>query len=936
MKVNITLILLLFSSILTAQVTNVKGQLTANNIEIDQEIDIYVDGKLVSSTRSNFSFTVPYGQHILTTSSDNLVSTPVNFTAQGKVVDLGTITMADAESMDINSNTPTIELGESDFDSDTDIGDEIPSLLGASFDAFESVSRFNLSRGGFRVRGMDGDSYAAHINGVPMGSLENGGVIWSKWGGLNDMFRNSNRSNGLEYSSIGITGLTGHQDFEIRAHKQRRQKRFSYSLGNTTYRQRVMGNYSTGLMDNGWAFSVAASRRWAEEGYVEGTPYYGYSYFVSVAKQINESNSLALTAFGAPTRRGRGGIATREQHDIAGTNYYNPNWGYQNGEKRNARIADSHQPIAMLTHEFRNENISLMTTAHYQWGKYGVSAFNWYDGSDPRPEYYRKWPSYIAGARDDQIQADLVGDILRNNEDRRQIDWHRLYHVNRSNFQEYVSPTGETISGNRAQYILEERRFDPTVLGLSSKMEAVLGETIIQTGIHLQQYKSDNHVLIDDMLGADYYVDVDKFAERDAPAGDLDYALNNLNSNTTIKREGDRIGYDYDATIQFGQLWSQVQFVTPEVDVYAGAQVSYTNFWRTGDVLVGRFPNNSFGDSEKSSFLNYGAKAGVSYKFNSRNYINLNASYHTKAPYFRNSFVSPRVRNQLVDNLTSQKILSTDASYYLRQSNFKVRVTGYFIDHQDRNNVRSFLLANAVRTDGGVSAGFVNYVRQNIDIRNMGIEYSIEYQPIPGLSLFTAGNIGDFRYSDRPNISVYLDSDPELQLLNRTSYLKNYHVPNKLQTGLSAGFTYRAPAFWFAGLTANYFDRVFLDVHPERRTLEAVSLSSSEPEFQNEVVERDSPLWNDILDQSKQPSAFSLDFYGGKSLLLNDYFSSLDGRMFLRFGLGVNNILNNQEIFSGGFEQFLFDYENKDVSIYPDRHFVSFGRTYFFNCSLTF
>lgn len=921
--------------VLTAQSTNIKGQLSTIQNVIDQPVEVFVDGKLYATTTSGFSFTVPYGQHILTTSSDNLQSSPITFTAQGKILDLGTIQMYDFESIDANLNTPTIELAESDFDNDSDLGDEIPSLLGASFDKFQSVAAFNLSRGGFRLRGLDGDSYGVHINGVPMGSLENGGVIWSKWGGLNDMFRNSNRSNGLEYSSIGVTGLTGHQDFDIRAHKQRRQKRFSYAVANTSYRNRVMGNISTGMMENGWAFSIAASRRWAEEGYAPGTFYYGYSYFLSISKQLDENQTISFTGFGAPTRRGRGGISTLEQHEIAGTPYYNPNWGLQNGEKRNARIADSHQPTMMLTHEIKTDNFSLLTTAHYQFGKYGVTAFNWYEGQDPRPEYYRKWPSYIAGAREDPLQAEIVRDILTNDESKRQVNWQQLYDVNRANFQNVTDLDGSTISGNRAQYIIEERRYDPTVLGLSSRAEAVFGETIIQGGIHLQQYSSDNYNLVDDLLGADFYVDVDKFAERDAPAGDNSYALNDVNANSNIKGVGERIGYDYDATIQQGQLWSQVQFVTPQIDFYVGGQLAYTNFWRTGDVQNGRFATSSLGDSEKSSFFNYSGKAGVSYKFDSRNYINANILYQTKAPYHRNSFVSARVRNQLVDNLTSQKILSSDISYYLRQSKLKARLTGYFIDHQDRNNVRSFLLANAVRTEAGTTAGFVNYVRQNIDIRNMGIEYSLEYEAVPGLTLFTAGNIGDYRVSDRPDISVYLDSDPETQLLSQTSYIKNYHVENKLQTGLSAGFTYRAPKFWFAGLTANYYEGVYLDMHPERRTIAAVSFSS-DPTFQNEVVDPDSQLFSDIISQRKEPSNYSIDFFGGKSFLLNNYFSSLRGRMFLRFNLGINNILDNQEILTGGFEQFLFDYENKDLSIYPDRHFVSFGRTYFLNCSLTF
>jgi hypothetical protein len=42
--------------------------------------------------------------------------------------------------------------------------------------------------------------------------------------------------------------------------------------------------------------------------------------------------------------------------DLAGTHYYNPAWGWQNGKKRNANTAKSHQPVIILNHEYRNNN----------------------------------------------------------------------------------------------------------------------------------------------------------------------------------------------------------------------------------------------------------------------------------------------------------------------------------------------------------------------------------------------------------------------------------------------------------------------------------------------------------------------------------------------------------------------------------------------------
>ena len=40
-------------------------------------------------------------------------------------------------------------------------------------------------------------------------------------------------------------------------------------------------------------------RTWGD-GYIQGTDFVGYSYFINVSKQLGENHELSLTAFGAP------------------------------------------------------------------------------------------------------------------------------------------------------------------------------------------------------------------------------------------------------------------------------------------------------------------------------------------------------------------------------------------------------------------------------------------------------------------------------------------------------------------------------------------------------------------------------------------------------------------------------------------------------------
>lgn len=54
------------------------------------------------------------------------------------------------------------------------------------------------------------------INGIPMNRLENGRAQWANWGGLNDITRNQEMSNGLVKSDYTFGGLMGSNYINIR------------------------------------------------------------------------------------------------------------------------------------------------------------------------------------------------------------------------------------------------------------------------------------------------------------------------------------------------------------------------------------------------------------------------------------------------------------------------------------------------------------------------------------------------------------------------------------------------------------------------------------------------------------------------------------------------------------------------------------------------
>lgn len=818
-------------------------------------------------------------------------------------IQLGEVALWPMELEDEEGAVPL--LGGADLDDNAMT--QVSGLLHASSDLFARTSAFVFGFLRFRIRGYESTHTATWFNGVPVNDLALGWVPWSHWSGLNDVTRNRESVIGLRAVDFGFGGIGGATFFDTRAGTQRKQTRLTYSLSNTNYTHRLMATWSSGYTRKGWAFSLSGSRRWAQEGYVPGTFYDAWAYFASVDKRLGKHHQLNLTILGTPNTRGRNSAATREMFELAGTNYYNAYWGYQDGRKRNARVARTHQPMIILRHDWTfGTDASLMTAVSFQAGRNGSTALNWYGARDPRPDYYRRLPSYIDGP-----QKALVEQRLRQDEALRQIDWNYLYQVNYNSLEtirDVNGIAGNDVTGLRAKYIVEDRRYDSRRANVYTNYRKAIGEHIsLQGGAAFRWYRGEYFKVVDDLLGADFWVDIDRFAERDFP-DQPDALQNDLNRPNRLVYPGDRFGYDYDGDIRMGEAWLQAQFEWSRLDAFVAAQWGHTVFWRTGRMRNGRFPDNSFGESPKKRFTTGALKAGLTWKLDGRNYLFANGYVGTRAPLFRNAYVSPRTREQLAPGLKVETIRATEAGYVLRAPALKASLTAYLTDIGDQVRTRSFYHDER--------RSFVNYTLSGIDQRHLGLEAAAEARLWGGLSVQGVAAVGQYYYTSRPTAVITQDNDATVLVENLTIYMKNFYVPRTPQQALTLGFTYEGKNYWWASLNINYFDQLWLDFNPDRRTVAAV-----------DGVEPGSELWRAILYQEKAPAATTLDFFGGKSFRFGDY--------FLRINLGIDNMLNRQDIVSGGYEQLRFDFDTKDPDVFPTRYYYAWGRTFFLNLSLS-
>ncbi|MBL0258730.1 MAG: TonB-dependent receptor [Bacteroidetes bacterium] len=898
-KKTLLFILSLFLPFLTfAQTGTVKGIVTdeGNHPVNGARISIQSTGHSTTtdSTGAFILKDVPYGTQKLEITKERIATTAKDVKVDAPEMTVA-ISIGDQATEGILSNSesiPTVSLNEEELKESS--SPSVASVLTASRDAFVSATSFVFSAARFRIRGYDDENFYTLMNTAPMNDMVTGRNLYSSWTGLNDVMRSRESTFGLAPATYSFGALGGVSSIDSRASHQRKQFQISCSLSNRSYDNRVMATWGPGIMKGGWAVSLSYSRRWADEGYSKGSFYDGHSYFLSVEKIINSKHSLTLTGFGAMTKNGRSAPSTKEMMTLADDHYYNPNWGYQNGKVRNAVVGDAHQPVGILTHEWKiNEKSSLETAVSYQTGLSKVSGLDWYNAEDPRPDYYRYLPSFDPNYGEDPasfaIYSEQLRNLLKSNEALRQIQWDKLYEANQLH-----DTTINGTTGKWAKYVVQDRVIDTKRANFNTIYNRVINDHLVfNGGATYQSQTSEYYKEVKDLLGADFFTDFNQFAQQANPL-DPNANQNDLNNPNRTLREGDKYGYGYTAHINKASVWGQGVFTYNRVDFFVALNFSNTGFYRTGNVKNGVFANSSFGDSEKKSFFNYAAKAGVTYKANGRNYFFVNVENLTRAPLFDNAFISPRTRNTLANDLKSETIISTEGGYLMKSPRLKGKVVGYLTQYTDGTDTRSFY-DDDYRT-------FVNYTLTGIDKRHVGIEIAADATLGKGFSANAVASVGQFFYSSRPLATTTQDNKDTLLGTNETLYLENIRLGGGPQSAYTIGLNYRSKRFWFVNINFNYFDEIFIDANPRRRTVSSLDL-----------VDAGSTTWQQILQQEKVDGQFTMDASAGWSWRMNNKFKSLKRPSYLVLNFGVTNILNNQDLVNGGYEYSRFDTQEQKM-----------------------
>lgn len=233
--------------------------------------------------------------------------------------------------------------------------------------------------------------------------------------------------------------------------------------------------------------------------------------------------------------------------------------------------------------------------------------------------------------------------MWRTDENFRQLKWDSFY---QANYMNKLYGRGGDPDNKAASYMLEDRHSNQNDYVFNSVLNTRLNSFMtLQAGVSVNYTSAHYYKTVRDLLGGEYWIDVDKFSERDFP-NNPDMLQNDLRNPNRKVYEGDTFDYNYYINAVQATAWIQNQITLPRWDINYGLKIGYTQFQRDGKMQSGRDPENSYGKGKTHRFDTGMLKAGATYKIDGRNYIQAHASYGTQAPLFEYAYISPDTRRR--------------------------------------------------------------------------------------------------------------------------------------------------------------------------------------------------------------------------------------------------------------------------------------------------
>ncbi|MBR2014195.1 MAG: carboxypeptidase-like regulatory domain-containing protein [Alistipes sp.] len=591
-------------------------------------------------------------------------------------------------------------------------GQEFPEILKSTPGVYVTKDGGGYGDSKINMRGFKSANVAVMINGVPVNDMEWGGVYWSNWAGLSDVTRSMQTQRGMGASKISSPSVGGTINIVTNSIDAKKGGTFSYGVGNDGLQQLSL-SLSTGLTEKGWAASVLFAKHWGD-GYIQGTGFEGYNWFVNISKRINERHQLSLTAFGAPQKHNQrkplyAGLSIKEWDKVAQWTgekdkyRYNAVYGFDNnGKERTSMENGYHKPQISLNHQWQiNYKSSLSTALYMSIGRgYG------YSGQGRTSAYRSMWNGVNNGIlRYDFRKADGT------------FDYGAIQDMNAASTTGSNMVMSKSVN-NHMWYGL-----------LSTYTNQITPDLELSAGVDVRYYVGEHTNEIIDLYGGAYFIDD---ADRKNVKAVNNAAAANPNWVNEKLTVGDTVYRDYDGHVHQEGVFAQLEWTKDKFNAFVSGSISNTGYWRVDNFYY----DAAHAESDHINFLGFTAKGGVNWNFTRSSNVFLNVGYISRAPFFSGgAFLQSTTSHMTNPDAVNEKVFSVEGGYGLRTDKLNVNLNLYYTMWMDKADVRSKLMS-----DG-------DYARVNltgIDARHMGVELDLRYKPARWINLTGMVSVGDW------------------------------------------------------------------------------------------------------------------------------------------------------------------------------------------------
>ena len=624
---------------------------------------------------------------------------------------------------------------------------EFPEILNNTPSVYATKSGGGFGDARINIRGFSQENIAVLINGVPVNDMENGRVFWSNWAGLSDVTTAMQVQRGLGSSKLAISSVGGTINIITKTTDKKEGGNITSSVGNDGYFKNS-ASYSTGKNENGFAASFLMSRT-AGNGYVAGTEFEGYNYFIGLGWDKGDHNFQFMLT-GAPQVHNQRttsffNMATIGDYLQFGKKY-NYNHGYLNGEEFNWRRNFYHKPISSINWSWDiNETSSLTTSAYASFGRGGGTG-----------DLGRLGGNFASSTRFRDPNTGLVlwDEIVKANSGQGGVFNRGFTYTNPAdpatglqivNDDELRSSSVPAGLERRNGFIRRASINSHNWFGLLSNYSTKINDKLtLDFGVDIRSYTGLHYRRVDNLLGADGYRDNDDI-NNPLNVQSTEYS-SDLAQQWNVFRSTDdeqKINYNNDGKVRWLGAFTQLEYVGDEVSLFLQGGVSQQGFKRIDYFnFLDSDPDQETG---WENIMGGNIKGGLNWNIDESHNVFGNAGYYSKQAFFDAVFLNNS--NDVNPNPRNEKVLGFELGYGYTSEKFRANLNVYRTQWKDRfiSTSSSFDVNNTPNDRNDDEQGTADI--QGVEQIHMGIELDFTYDITDDFRVVGMTSVGNWEYA---------------------------------------------------------------------------------------------------------------------------------------------------------------------------------------------